>query len=560
MDIINVVQGTPEWHAHRATYNNASETPAARNHSPHTSRNELIRMKKTGDAKLFNEWAQKNIIDKGHLFEKLARPLAQEIFGEPLFPVTGVNGNYSASFDGLDISETKGWEHKRMNNAIRACSSAEGLPIYYREQMETQLMVCEGEFILFMATDWKEAPGEAIEEGCVYGYAKNDQGIRTRYVLVEEKHFYYYPDLDLRQEIIDAWGQVDKDVENYVPEVPAAEVKPLSVVSFPVLSVRVMNAVAESNFPEIVQFSEQFLAELNMKPQTDQQFADAKDIAKKMRAFASAMDAEVEKITKTANIAAVISGLGSIAKRFNKSALELEKLVDAEVTNRKTAMVAAAEASFKSYVEELNTRLAKPLLPLFDVDFWLAIKGKSNVRNMQNDLDALLAESKIRADRTAALIAANLDYLREASGEEYPELFPDISALVQKDADSFCAIIKTRIADHCRRQVEASQNAIASSNCLSPNIAQGSVPAVQELPMASSTSVGSLPAGKSRSDVIELPRSPANRASKPGRADTEELFDEITRDMQSMSSEELRQMAHMRDRILAMRERADKAA
>ena len=219
MDIINVVQGTPEWHAHRAAYHNASETPAARNHSPHTNRNELIRMKKTGDAKQFSEWAQKNIIDKGHLFEELARPLAQELFGEPLFPVTGVNGGDSASFDGLDIGETRGWEHKRMNNAIRACKSAEELPIYYREQMESQLQVCNGEYILFMATDWKEAPGETVEEGRVYGFAKNGQGIRTRYVLVEEKHFYYYPDLVLRQEIIDTWIQLDKDIDNYVPEI-----------------------------------------------------------------------------------------------------------------------------------------------------------------------------------------------------------------------------------------------------------------------------------------------------------------------------------------------------
>jgi hypothetical protein len=44
--------------------------------------------------------------DDGHRYEALARPVAEEIIGDDLYPVVGSEGRLSASFDGLTMDET----------------------------------------------------------------------------------------------------------------------------------------------------------------------------------------------------------------------------------------------------------------------------------------------------------------------------------------------------------------------------------------------------------------------------------------------------------------------
>ncbi len=48
MNIIELTQGTPQWHTHRAKYLNASDAPAMMGCSPYKSRAELIRERATG--------------------------------------------------------------------------------------------------------------------------------------------------------------------------------------------------------------------------------------------------------------------------------------------------------------------------------------------------------------------------------------------------------------------------------------------------------------------------------------------------------------------------------
>ena len=48
MKIVNLVQGSPEWHAHRATHFNASDAPAMLGVSPYKTRAQLVREYATG--------------------------------------------------------------------------------------------------------------------------------------------------------------------------------------------------------------------------------------------------------------------------------------------------------------------------------------------------------------------------------------------------------------------------------------------------------------------------------------------------------------------------------
>lgn len=149
MEYHSFAQVSPEWHSHRATHFNASDAPAMMGCSPYKKRAELLREMATGivDAEI-DPITAKRFAD-GHRFEAWARPLAEQIIGEDLYPVTGSNGKLSASFDGLTVDESTAWEHKSLNDALRYTPWDEGngwhLPLHYRVQMEHQCMVagCE---------------------------------------------------------------------------------------------------------------------------------------------------------------------------------------------------------------------------------------------------------------------------------------------------------------------------------------------------------------------------------------------------------------------------------
>ena len=114
MQTHNLVQGSIEWLAHRRQYFNASDAPAMMGVSSYKTRNELLHELHTGMTPSVDAATQRRFED-GHRFEALARPLAEKIIGQDLYPVVGTIVNLSASFDGLTIDKSVAWEHKTMN-------------------------------------------------------------------------------------------------------------------------------------------------------------------------------------------------------------------------------------------------------------------------------------------------------------------------------------------------------------------------------------------------------------------------------------------------------------
>src|SRR5688572_10085106 len=104
MKTLQLIQGTPEWHTHRATHRNASEAAVMLGKHPSITRSELLRIRATGIEREIHDFLQR-LFDDGHKFEALARPLAEKIVGEDLYPCVGVEDQNSASFDGLTLME-----------------------------------------------------------------------------------------------------------------------------------------------------------------------------------------------------------------------------------------------------------------------------------------------------------------------------------------------------------------------------------------------------------------------------------------------------------------------
>lgn len=428
MEIVTLMQGTPEWHAHRRNHFNASDAPAMMNCSPYKSRADLIREVATGVVPEIDPATQRRF-DNGHRFEALARPLAEKIIGEELAPVVGVLGKYSASFDGITLLDDIAFEHKTLSKRLidvmaDGCEGAD-LPEDYRIQMEHQAMVSGTvERILFMASNWS-ADG----------------------TLLEERHCWYYPDPALRERIVAGWAQFEADVAAYVPAEPAApKAVAKAIEALPALVIRVEGRVLSSNLDAYREAAEARIAAVKTELVTDQDFADAEATAKHFKEGADQLKlAKQQAQSEAASIDQVFRAVDHIVGLLDQKRLQLERMVKDEKERRRGEIVSEGAQALRAHITSLNDRLGKPLMPTVLADFVGVIKGKKNLDSMRDAVSAELARAKIEASAVADKIDANLKTIA-AAGHDF--LFADMATLVLKAPDDLALVVKSRVDAH----------------------------------------------------------------------------------------------------------------
>ena len=438
MKIVNLIQGTPEWHAHRAQHHNASDAPAMMGCSPYKTRAQLVREVATGIGQEVDAATQRRF-DDGHRFEELARPLAEQIIGAELYPVTGTNGKLSASFDGLTMAGDIAFEHKSLNDALRAamfegCTGAD-LPLQYQVQMEQQLLVSGAERVLFMASKW----------------AGDEQ--------VEERHCWYVSNPELRAKIVAGWEQFEADVSAHEPEVVAATPVAAVVAGFGNLSVRVEGRVLASNLDVFKANAEAFIATLP-KPadlQSDQDFADAEAAVK---ACADA-EARIKAVKETAmgemaDVDAMFRTADAVNEALRQARLALDKAVKAEKENRKGNIVQAGAAAVRAHIAGVNASLGEHAIsPPANLvaEIGLAIKGKKSLASMKDAVDTAVAAQKITASQFADGVRACIAVLAEFPSHAH--LFADrVQLCASKAPEDLRNLAKARIAEHEQREAD----------------------------------------------------------------------------------------------------------
>lgn len=425
----NLVQGSPEWSAHRRQFFNASDAPAMMGCSAYKTRDQLLHEMHTGLAKEVDAATQRRF-DDGHRFEALARPLAVKIIGEQLFPVVGSEGKLSASFDGLTMGEDTAFEHKTLNDELRACMKDHGngysLPLQYQVQMEQQLMVSGAERVLFMASKWN-----------------GDE-------LVEERHCWYASDPALRARILAGWEQFDADLCAYVPPAAAPLVVAEPVQALPAVSVRVDGTISViDNFDVFEEAVRNFIEHrLIRAPQTDQDFADLDTQIKAMKGAREAIKAgKAQMLAQIEPVDTANKRADMLDKLLQTNQSMAEKLLASEKENRRTEIVTKPATELREYMVKLNRELGAPYIPMPVVDFAGAIKGMRSLSSMEDAVATRLANAKIDANAVAANVRANLKALNDQGGE-FDFLFADKAQLVLKAADDFNVVIGQRITAH----------------------------------------------------------------------------------------------------------------
>ena len=440
MIVVNLQQGTPEWDAHRAHHHNASEAPAMLGLSPYKTRAQLVREHATGITAEIDDATQRRF-DDGHRFEAMARPLAEQLIGEDLFPCVGVleGTSYSASFDGLTMLCDTAFEHKSLNDAIRAAipagvDNAAGLPEYLRVQMEQQCLVSGATRVLFMASKWN---GDT---------------------LVEERHCWYYPDAALRARIKAGWEQFEIDVAEYQtePEViaPAAGRAPDQL---PALSISVTGMVTASNLAEFKANALAVLGNINRDLRTDDDFADAEKTVKWCKGVEERIEATKQQVLgQTADIEAVFRTMDEVAAETRRIRLELDKQVTKDKDARKAEIVAAGAAAVRAHFDTINATLGahafQPAQSL-TLDLGAAIKGKRTLSSMRDAIDSAVAREKIEASQRAERVRACIAIIEQHA--EHRHLFADaVQLCATKQPDDLRNLVAARVAEHQKREAD----------------------------------------------------------------------------------------------------------
>lgn len=439
----HLVQGTPEWHAYRRTHFNASDAPAMMGCSPYKTRSQLIKELATGLGEEVTPEMQRRF-DDGHRFEALARPLAEQIVGEDLYPLVGSEGVLSASFDGLTMAWDTAFEHKSLNDELRSAfadiatiapeyrdqQAGKLLPLVYRVQMQQQIMVSGCARVLFMASKWQFRDGN--------------------WECVEVHHCWFYPDDELGEQIAAGWKQLEADVAAYVPDAAPVALVAAPVQALPSVAVKVEGALkVSSNLDKFEVALRDFLEHrLIREPKTDQDFADLDVQIKAMKGAEAALaSTDSSMLAQIEPVDTALKHSAMLAKLVKDNRLMAEKLLASEKERRRTEIVSSGVTSLRDHVAALNERLGKPYMPTIAADFAGAIKGMRSLKSMEDAVATLLANSKIQANAAADRIDANLKMLRELAAK-HAFLFADTSTIVHKAPEDLTALVKLRIADH----------------------------------------------------------------------------------------------------------------
>ncbi|MEN6540862.1 MAG: YqaJ viral recombinase family protein [Mizugakiibacter sp.] len=431
MRILDLAQGSPEWEAERARYHTASEASAMMGAAKKTSRAELLRMKATGTKKEFSEWVQKNLLDNGHKIEAAARPIAEKIIGETLYPATAVDdaGNLLASYDGLTMLETTAWECKSWNEDKAAAVREGRVPEEDYWQVVQQLCV-GAERVLYMVTD-------GTEENTVYVWKELGDGDREK--------------------LEAGWKLFDEDLANYQHVEPPAPVVANPVKALPTLFIQAHGGITNTNMPEFKAEVTAYLGSIAAykKPTTDQEFADGKAIAANLREAAIKLkERREDMLSQTITIGEMARDIDALVAVLNTDALAIEKAVEAEEKRRKNAMMLEAQATLNEHLAKLDARLGGQFVPRLVGDWAGKIKGKRLLSSMQDAIHAELAAKRLEADAVADRIEANAKQATDCM-----HLFPDFAAVCNKAPEDFAALLFQR-QEQERQRIEAERERI----------------------------------------------------------------------------------------------------
>ena len=434
MKTLNIQQGSQDWLDARLHHYTASEAPAMMGDSPYTTREELLQQKATRQEKEVTEHQQRRY-DKGHFTEAKARPLAEDVIGEELYPITASLDVESlpllASFDGLTLLKTDGFEHKLWNKgkADKIQATEELEPLHYW-QLEQQLLVADMNSMLFVMSDGTQ-----------------DNWVQLRYESQPER----------RKQLIAGWKQFDQDLQGYQAKDHAEAPEATPVKSLPAITYQLNGLALTSNLDAYKAAAEQLIEDAKKPMETDQDFADGEALVKKFKQAEEKIKLVQEQVVgEIKDVDAFNNDLEFIRESFRQARLTKDKAIKAEKEKIRASIAAENKEVLNDFISNLGQKLPSGIrLSAINVDdnFLAAMKGKKTIKSLNEAASDLLAKAKIQLTEEYKNILACLSVYDELAND-YEFLFSDLNVLIAKGKDVVELTIKSRIAEHKAREQE----------------------------------------------------------------------------------------------------------
>lgn len=469
----NLVQGSPEWHAHRAGSFNASDAAAMLGLSPYKTRERLLAEKASGITPEVDDETQARF-DRGHELEAQARPLAEQIIGEELYPVTMsrvVGGlKLSASIDGLTLGGEIAWEHKTLNNKLTMDLDAGMVPDHIAAQCEQIMLVSGADRLLVHATH--------AEEG------------HYRTLWIESSPV-------LRQRLIDGWQRFAIDLAKYQPSAAQPEPVASPISQLPALVVELEGRVVSTNLARFMGAADALVCAIKTNLESDQDFADAEATVKFCKQAEDRLDlVKKQALAQTADIEEIFRVMDNLKDKLRSTRSQLDKQIKARKEQLRAELVAEFHRQLIAHVDALNAgngahwqSYPAPAL-LGD-----AIKGLKSLSSCRNALEAKCSELRTELSRVANRLARNRESLRYPVCDWY-SLFPDFAEVGTKNDEDFDALAELRIRKHRESIVETQLKASEQAE------------AEQAAAAAVAQAAAAQPAPKPEAARVEIPKEP----------------------------------------------------
>jgi len=439
MKILNLQQGSEEWHNVRATHFTASDAAAVLGFSKYKSKQELLEEKAFGKKK--ENSGSEYIFQKGHEAEEKARPLIEEMIAEDLSPVVGVMDYFGlpllASFDGITLDDRIIFEHKLHSKALSEfLEQNQDLPDTHWPQVEHQLLISGADHCIFVVSD----------------------GTHENQTLIE-----YCSKPERQKMVIEGWMMFQKDLEQLKSNPPADETEKHQATTqeaLPALTIELEGKVLATNLDQFKQIALDQISQINKDLTSDEDFVQAESDVKFLKeAIKNIDDVKDKAISSTADIKAAFDALDEVRAFMNRTKLDLEKDVKGKKEQIKKAVKEEALQSIYAYKTELESQLSGNHLKneSYDLAINEAVKGKRTLKSVREACDNVVTQTKLKLNDAAKVSRDNLALLDELASD-YAFLFSDFQVYINQETPIVREMIESRVANH-KAEEEAKKQA-----------------------------------------------------------------------------------------------------
>lgn len=224
MEVVNLIQGSPEWDLFRREHYPASEAPSMMGVSKFNPKTpEELALIRLGLKEIVISDFQQKIFDEGHAMEECARPIVEKLIKEPLSNMIGkkvvdrLAMPLAASLDGLTFDGEIVFEHKKWNEKLAKDVRAKKLSPAYTWQLDQQLVVSGAKKVIFVTSDAFKISQEDFdlqkETFAAYSDPLTDQNGEIYYMAANYfEYMEYTMSPDAEEQLISGWERFEEIV------------------------------------------------------------------------------------------------------------------------------------------------------------------------------------------------------------------------------------------------------------------------------------------------------------------------------------------------------------